>query len=401
LQKIASKFSVKSFHYSTSFKKDSSKTAKSTKDLLSKKNFDYFKGKKAIDSVKSIRGIAIESIIFTTKSDSTDLNEMSGLFERELQRKNITVAYSILQFKSDKLSNTYFSKTKGDLTLKTDSKSAFLPDNQGLKLRFSDPTLLILKRSITGIILSLLLSLSIIGCLFYLLKIINKQKKIDAVKNDLISNITHEFKTPITTISSAIEGIRNFNSQNDTEKTNRYLSISEQQIHKLTNMVEKLLETASLDTDELKLKKESLDLVVLLQSNIDKHQLFCPQKRFSFDCNFKTLATQLDAFHFENVVSNLLDNAIKYGGTDIEVSLNSIRKNIEINFTDNGFGIPKEHQDKIFEQFYRIAKGNIHNVKGFGIGLYYSKKIIEKHGGTLSVVPNSKTTNFKITLPNG
>ena len=358
------------------------------------------RGKKSTDSLRIISGKA-ESIVIKIHSDSLKFNELSILFDKELQRKNITIGYSILQLKSDKLFNTYKSKLKGNLTLKTDSKSTFLPDDQDLKLQFSDPTLLILKRSMTGIILSLLLSLSIIGCLFYLLKIINKQKKIDAIKNDLISNITHEFKTPITTISSAIEGIRNFNSQNDTEKTNRYLSISEQQIHKLTNMVEKLLETASLDSDELQLKKESIDLVVLLQSNIDKHQLFCPTKRFSFDCNFKTLVTQLDAFHCENVVSNLLDNAIKYGGNDIEISLNCIRKNIEINFTDNGFGIQKEHQDKVFDQFYRITKGNIHDVKGFGIGLYYSRKIIEKHGGTLAIVPNSKNTNFKIILPNG
>jgi two-component system phosphate regulon sensor histidine kinase PhoR len=247
------------------------------------------------------------------------------------------------------------------------------------------------------IILSLLLSLSIVGSLFYLLRIINRQKRIDEIKNDLISNITHEFKTPITTISSAIEGIKNFNSVNDPKKTNRYLDIASQQLEKLANMVEKLLETASLESDNLKLSKEPLNIVQLLKTNVEKHLLNTSNKTIDFISNQKELILDVDAFHFENAISNLIDNALKYGGNQIEVCLKLDKKMIEITVQDNGIEIDKNQHEKIFEKFYRIPKGNIHDVKGFGIGLYYSKKIIEKHQGTLELIVNSKNI-FKITL---
>lgn len=356
-----------------------------------------FKGKRAIDSAAKYRK-GTEVIIMSVNVDTVNFKGLSKMLELELQRKNIAVSYAIEHSKYNNPAKKFTSTTAKKLPLKTESKSASLPVGHTLKLNYSDPTQEVLQRSLTGIILSLLLSLSIIACMVYLFKIINKQKKIDAIKNDLIGNITHEFKTPITTISSAIEGIKNFSTHNDVEKTNRYLAISQQQIQKLTHMVEKLLETASLDTDQLQLKKETVNLVNFLQMNIEKHKLFSVDKIWKFKCNEQILTIQLDAFHFENVISNLLDNALKYGGNEIEIELTLIKKNIEISVMDNGIRIEKEHQDKIFEQFYRIPKGNIHNVKGFGIGLYYSKKIVEKHGGTLAIVPTSKSTHFKIIL---
>mgnify|MGYP003499389198 CR=1 FL=1 len=111
------------------------------------------------------------------------------------------------------------------------------------------------------------------------------------------------------------------------------------------------------------------------------------------------LDRRVDSFHFENAISNLIDNAIKYGGNYISVNLSKKRNETSITIEDNGLGIEKAQREKIFDKFYRIPKGNIHDVKGFGIGLFYSKKIIEKHSGTLELVPNVKTTIFKISFP--
>ena len=246
--------------------------------------------------------------------------------------------------------------------------------------------------------LSLLLSLSTIFCILFLLKIIKRQKVIDVVKNDLISNITHEFKTPITTISTAIEGIRNFNDKNDKEKTNIYLAISDQQLSKLGLMVERLLETASLNTENLGLKLESTDVGALINLVIEKHKM-STIKEIVFTINFENQRVMLDPFHFENVISNIIDNAIKYGGENITITVCAVAKDVEIVIIDNGHGIEKSERSKIFEQFYRIPQGNIHNVKGFGIGLFYSKKIIEKHKGKLELLTTDKLTSFKITLP--
>ncbi|MDN3678043.1 HAMP domain-containing sensor histidine kinase [Flavobacterium paronense] len=358
-----------------------------------------FTGKKAVDSISKIKDLA-NRIIISMVRDSIDFKKLNAHLKKELTRKNINILYAFNQYKSDSLFDTFGLQKKAELPLKTISKSTYLPSGQKLELAFSNPMLTIVKRSMTEILLSLLLSLSIISCLLYLLRTINRQKKIDEIKNDLISNITHEFKTPITTISTAIEGIKSFNAENDVEKTNRYLAISGNQLKKLEVMVERLLETASLETDQLMLKKEKTDLLPILTSCIEKQQINVPEKTILFESDYPEVFVAIDSFHIENAISNLIDNAVKYGGNHIKVRLTSDKKSISILIEDNGIGIDKSLREKIFEKFYRIPKGNIHDVKGFGIGLYYSKKIIEKHGGSIELLSNAAPTIFKITLPN-
>lgn len=355
-----------------------------------------FKGKKATDSISKLTNL-VNKIIIASFQDSIKLEKLSESVDRELARKNIVVDYSLQQLKADTLFQQLNKDPKADLALSAISASTFLPNEQKLQISFSDPTLLLLKRSFTEISLSLLLSLSIIFCLLYLLKTINKQKKIDLIKNDLISNITHEFKTPITTISTAIEGIKNFNSVNDKEKTNRYLDISDQQLKKLEIMVEKLLETASLDSNKLNLKKEYTNIIPLLKTNVERHQMIT-EKTLFFTSNQDEISWNIDVFHFENAISNLIDNAIKYGGEKISIEIIQTKNQLTIGVKDNGNAIDKSQREKIFEQFYRIPKGNIHDVKGFGIGLFYAKKIVEKHNGKLELLPNTIQTIFQITL---
>ena len=228
---------------------------------------------------------------------------------------------------------------------------------------------------------------------------IKKQKELAEIKNDLISNITHEFKTPIATVSTVIEAIQNFNVLDDQEKTKKYLSMSEVQLKKLHQMVEKLLETATLDSEKLILKKEDVDVVELISKISKKHELIS-DKSVEFSSNVESRIMNLDLFHMENSISNLVDNAIKYGGDQIQIILTSDLDSIEISVIDNRKGIDKNQQERIFDKFYRVPKGNRHDVKGFGIGLYYTKKIVEKHNGTIRLVSNPGKTSFKINLPN-
>jgi two-component system phosphate regulon sensor histidine kinase PhoR len=356
------------------------------------------RGKKASDSISKLKNL-VNKIIISVAKDSLEFTKISKALDKELLRTNIDVAYSFQHFKAD----TLFAQFKKDgvsvLPLSAISGTTYLPSGQKMQISFSDPTVLILKRSFVGIFLSVLLMLSVFSCLMFLLQIINRQKKIDEIKNDLISNITHEFKTPITTISTAIEGIKNFNELDDKEKTNRYLDISRQQLEKLEIMVEKLLETASLNTNNLHLNKEEVNIAELIKSTIEKHQM-TSEKAICYSSGNEIINCEIDVFHFENAISNLIDNALKYGGKNCSISVVKKANRIEIAVEDDGLGIDKTQGEKIFEQFYRIPKGNIHDVKGFGIGLYYAKKIIEKHGGTLELVPNVATTIFKITLTN-
>ena len=358
----------------------------------------YFRGKKAADSLKLIKNL--KPIFISFLDQSVEYEKIDSLIKIQLQKKGIELTTSFHHLKND----TLFHQTKDSL-LATEkkylrSKSTFVKDNEAFKLVYNNPSIAALKRSSFGILLSLLLSLAVISSLFYLLKIINQQKELAAIKNDLISNITHEFKTPIATISAAIEAIKNFNVLEDPEKTSKYLSMSSIQINKLHQMVEKLLETAMLDSEQLVLKKETVDIVDIAEKVVSKYQILAHKKELSFSKTLQPCYANIDVFHFENVISNLIDNAVKYGGNQIEMNINSVLNTIEITVIDDGNGIEKNQKEKIFDKFYRVPKGNTHDVKGFGIGLYYCKKIIEKHEGFIGLTSDKNKTIFKITIPN-
>lgn len=355
-----------------------------------------FKGKKASDSLQLLKNL--KTIVISIQNDSIKLNELDSIFKNILVNKNINTSFNINHFKHDTIFNSSKNVHSNFLLLESEASPVFLKENERIQIQYTNPTYEALKRSLTGILLSLVLSLAVISSLFYLLKVINQQKELAEIKNDLISNITHEFKTPITTVSTALEAINSFNAIDDKEKTKKYISISSVQIEKLHLMVEKLLETATLDSEKLLLKKETANVVELTKSLVKKHQFTTSDKTIGFSSNKDIIEANVDVFHLENAISNLIDNAIKYGGDAIEIHLQQVLNTIEITIADNGKGIEKNQQEKIFDKFYRIPKGNTHDVKGFGIGLYYTKKIIEKHNGTISLTSKPNNTVFKIVL---
>ena len=350
------------------------------------------------DSLKLIKGL--QSVVVALTNDLIDFNKLDSILNQKLISKGLHTRNYLSYYENDIKTGGSLEKNQKKLTLFLKSKSTFLRPNQSLRIYYQDPTLIALKKSATEIFLSLILSLTIISSLFYLFRIIKKQKQLSEIKNDLINNITHEFKTPIATISTAIEAIENFNVMDDREKTKQYAaSISALQLKKLHQMVEKLLETATLDSENLMLQKEPSNLVDLILKIVKKHELLT-KKNINFTTNTDAIILEIDPFHFENAISNVIDNAVKYGGNRLEVNLTSMLNTIEISVTDNGDGIEKNQQERIFDKFYRVPKGNTHDVKGFGIGLYYTHKIIEKHGGEITVLSNFEKTTFKLLIPN-
>ena len=340
-------------------------------------------------------------VIFSMTNETLLLKDIDTLLVTELNRKNLSLEYG-LSFKNHIDEFQYINKENVEnSSLSTVSKTPYLPKESNLTIHFTNETKIILSRILSGILLSTLLVLAVISCLFYLLKIIKHQKQLAEVKNDLISNITHEFKTPIATISVALESIKNFDVIDDKGKTKTYLDMSSSQLSKLNVMVEKLLETATLDSENLNLNKEDINLVDLLQTITEKYSITLDGKTLTYKSSEEIINTKVDVFHFENAISNIIDNAVKYGGNDITINLSQNSNAIEIDIIDNGNTLTKASLSRIFEKFYRVSKGNTHDVKGFGIGLYYTKKIIEKHDGTIEVLLNKTDTNFKIKLPNG
>ncbi len=361
------------------------------------KRIKVIKGKKAADSLKLIKGIT--SIFISIHNDTLDFKKLTPIINDELKRKQLDIDYLLEHYKNDSLFNAYNIEFDSPDFLKTKSKSTFLKQNESLEITYPNATKIILKRSALSLLMSTILVLAIISCLLYLLKIIKNQKQLAEVKNDLISNITHEFKTPIATIGVAIESIKSFNVIDDKEKTKTYLDMSNNQLSKLNVMVEKLLETATLDSDSLKLKRDNYNISDILQTIVEKHKIQT-EKSINYAATSNKITANIDVFHFENAINNILDNAIKYGGNTINIDLSQNPIAFTISISDDGNSLTKANKEKIFEKFYRVPKGNTHDVKGFGIGLYYAKKITEKHDGTIHLDLENNKTTFKMSLPN-
>jgi len=339
-------------------------------------------------------------IMISLTEDHISLQRIDSLFANELNRKKISVEYGLSHLGRFLEKEEIRPDINKKATLETTAESPYFFYRDNLKAHFTNVTLAVLKKNYIGLFLSFLLVTSTVSCLLYLLKIIRQQKQLAEVKNDLISNITHEFKTPIATIGAAMEGIQAFNSENDSQKNLRYSRISSEQVEKLNGMVEKLLETATLDSKKLSLNFEQENLVELLQKAIKKETFTLENKTITFENSEELINYSIDVFHFENAINNIIDNALKYGGDKISVGIKGLQNHVEITISDNGTSLSEAHKKQIFEKFYRVPTGNTHDVKGFGIGLYYSKQIIEKHKGSLSLNISSLTT-FKIILPNG
>ncbi|GAB1857253.1 hypothetical protein MHTCC0001_20890 [Flavobacteriaceae bacterium MHTCC 0001] len=350
-------------------------------------------------------------VIISIKSDTLDIKKVDSLFRTDLKSKTIDLTYNLNYnkpkgrvpdfFNSKEIPKRKEVDTVQDIkSLSVASKSTFLPKGSALTVYFQNANRIAFKRGISAILISMLLILAVISCLFFLLKIIKEQKQLAEVKSDLINNITHEFKTPIATIGVALESITNFNVIEDKEKTKNYVNMSSNQLSKLNLMVEKLLETATLDNRSLKFNKEDVNVSHLLDNLINRYKTQHQDKTFNINIENDNIIISADPFHFENALNNILDNAIKYGGDVISTAIKKVKNNIEISFSDNGTSLKKENASRIFEKFYRVPKGNTHDVKGYGIGLYYTKTITNKHNGTIALDLSDNLTTFKITIPN-
>jgi two-component system phosphate regulon sensor histidine kinase PhoR len=234
--------------------------------------------------------------------------------------------------------------------------------------------------------------------------IIIRQKRLSEVKNDFINNMTHELKTPISTISLSSELLLRLEFPQDEEKMRKYASIIYKENKRLEKQVERVLNIAKLDKDKVVLNKEEIDLIAILEEVKENFNFNQAQGGGQIYLNHTEQQALLyaDPVHLTNVLFNLVDNAVKYCklSPEIQMSVQAEKEGYRIEIQDNGIGIRKEDQKLIFDKFYRVPTGNIHDVKGFGLGLYYVKLIVEAHHGKIEVRSNpDKGTTFSIWLP--
>lgn len=238
----------------------------------------------------------------------------------------------------------------------------------------------------------------------FAISVILRQRRLSEIKNDFINNMTHELKTPISTIGLSSELLLRGDFTEDPGKLKRYAEIIYKENKRLEGQVERVLNVAKLDKEQITLKKSVCDMHELLNEAKDSFDL--NQTELGGNINMSLEATNsflnIDQVHITNVIYNLIDNAVKYCETtpEINISTKNEKEFFCITITDNGIGIKREDQKLIFDKFYRVPTGNLHNVKGFGLGLFYVKLIVEQHGGTVTLKSSvNKGTSFCIQLP--
>ena len=286
----------------------------------------------------------------------------------------------------------------GDINLK--SKKSFL------LLYFPNEKQYIIRQMSTMLIISLVLIITIILSFYYTIITVFKQKKLSTMRNDFINNMTHEFKTPISTIALACEALKDKDIIKTETLFDNYIGIIGEENNRLKGMAEKVLQTAILEKGELKLKIEWVNLQEVIKEVIKKINIQVERKdgKILSDLAEDTIKLKADRMHLTNLIMNLIDNANKYNLGKPEIVVSAYEKDQEaiIEIKDNGIGISKENQKKIFDKLYRVPTGNVHNFKGFGLGLSYVKAIVDKHGGRITVSSElNHGTTFKIFLPFG
>jgi two-component system, OmpR family, phosphate regulon sensor histidine kinase PhoR len=325
--------------------------------------------------------------------DSLRLPEIDFAYAKALQEERLGIPFSILKKDSvDITDEPVFNEVTVGLVK---------PITYKLQLGNTFPYLL---KQITQPILFSVLLLGITLLSFILLyRSLLKQRRLAALKNEFISNITHELKTPIATVGVAIEALKNFNAIDNPQRTKEYLDISQNELQRLSLLVDKVLKLSMFEKKEMELKKDPVDLLSVVNEVADSLKLQFEKNKAALTVTGQLGATiQGDRLHLLSVVFNLLDNALKYGKENLLVTaaVASTDKQVVLTVTDNGIGIPAEYKDKVFEKFFRVPHGDTHNAKGYGLGLSYVAQVVEKHDGTIEIKSDpGKGSTFIITLP--
>lgn len=326
--------------------------------------------------------------------DSLQLPEISKAFSAALKKQELNIPFSV-----NKLDSAVYT---GEQDL-TDVTVGFAKPVTYRLLLGNTASYLVKKIS-----LPILFSLFLVGITVFsfvlLYRNLLRQQKLAEIKNEFISNISHELKTPIATVGIAIEALKNFNALHDPQKTKEYLDISSNELQRLGLLVDKVLKLSMFEKKEVELNKEVFDIKVLTLEVMDTMKLQFDKNKAVTEFTFegKDFVINADKLHITSVVYNLLDNALKYRNenTVIGVHLSALQNNIELRVSDNGIGIAPEYQLKIFDKFFRVPTGNRHVVKGYGLGLSYVSHIITQHKGTIEVESEiNKGSTFIIKIP--
>jgi signal transduction histidine kinase len=342
-----------------------------------------------------------------TINDSIPVNQVDSAYRVELLKANRNIPFRILFYSyQDSLAKTRIAAKKDTLSdvFSEQVITGFkVPYSYQATFNQTMPYVLSKMRMQIGgsVILLLLVTISFI----VLYRNMMAQHRLAVMKNDFISNITHELKTPIATVGVAIEALKNFDAIKNPERTKEYLDISASELQRLSLLVDKVLKLSMFEKKQLELNKEPFDLKELLTETmaIMRLQFEKHKAAVSFVCEEGSYMLEADKLHITSVIYNLLDNALKYspGKPAIQVKLSATNEHqLQLDIIDNGMGIASQHQSRIFEKFFRVPTGNQHNIKGYGLGLSYVAEVVKSHNGSIRLhSEEGKGSTFSILLP--
>jgi two-component system, OmpR family, phosphate regulon sensor histidine kinase PhoR len=322
--------------------------------------------------------------------------EIKTKYDKQLQKRGMGITYSIIQDSVD-------IKEDGSPDVDRNEVVVGFSHPVSYKMKIENENMYLFKKLAPQIGFSLFLMGLTIVSFMLLYKNLLKQSRLTELKNDFINNITHELKTPIATVSVAIEALKNFNAMDNPERTREYLDISGNELNRLSMLVDKVLKMSMFEKSQLELKNEPISISALVNEVVRSMQLQFEKQHAVVDIkqNGTNFTINGDKLHITSVLYNLLDNALKYSKDDpaISIAITDKGEAVELAVTDNGIGISPAYKQKIFDKFFRVPHGDTHNIKGYGLGLSYVAQVIKEHGGSIDVSSEEeKGSTFKVTL---
>ena len=334
-----------------------------------------------------------------------NVKSLSSFLKYRFKRFNIDIPFEFAIFNADSITRV---KSENFVLDKNTFESALITDENDesgylIKVNFPKRTPFLVAPVISVAVVSIIFTFIIIIVYIYTVLILLRQRQISQIKTDFINNMTHEFKTPIATINLALDSIINPKTIKDQSLVKKYLGMIKDENKRMYDQVENVLRISQLEKRELNIKKTTLDLNELIKIAVSHVQLLLENKNGSIHLSLNAVKSEIQGneTHLVNVMVNIIDNAIKYcdKAPEIQVSTENVADKIVLKITDNGIGMSKKVQNKIFEKFYREQTGDLHNIKGHGLGLAYVKKIIDYHNGKIALESAlNKGTVFSIEL---
>ncbi len=333
-----------------------------------------------------------------------DANLLDFLLKKEFKDQNIFIDFEYGIYDCDTEAMVYGDYIHNRLISNPIERLTELPvwgiEDYYFGVMFPSKTGYIINNMGTWVFTSILM-LALTGIFGYALVVILKQRRLSEIQKDFINNMTHEFKTPISTISVSAEVLQQPGIDKDPQRLLKYASIIENENNRLKKQVDRVLQMALLDKERINLKSESVDMHEIIQSVVETHAISNSNIDLVSDLHAVNPIVKGDPLHLSNIIYNLVENAIKYseGGIKVQILSENVGDDLLIRVTDYGPGVPNEFQQKIFSKFFRIPTGNIHDVKGFGLGLHYVSRMVKAHGGKVFVANNKpKGCTFSIQI---